>query len=276
MIKEFIGYLRTLALQTWNNREITWELARRDLKRQYKGAALGIIWAAAQPMLFVFVFWFAVEIGLRGDRGTTGGFPFILWLIPAMFAWRVIASTLSMASNSVQRHRELVTKVVFPSITIPQFSVLSLFLIHVGLMVFAIVIFIATGNMPTIYWLQIPYVVAANFVFCVVLAILLSALTTYSRDLFQMIKVSTTGLFWFTPIIWPITNVVSASETLGFILRLNPIAYLIEAYRWAMIYGNWFWEHPLWSLYFWGFVLVLFCLAVFIWGRLSRYFADVL
>ena len=273
MIADFIKTAYSLARQSWDNRAITWELARRDLTRQYKGAALGVVWAAAQPISYVFIFWFAVEIGLRGSRGPTNGFPFILWLVPGMFAWRVINSTLSLAGNSIRSYSELVTKVVFPSITIPQFNVISLFQVHAWLMVFAAVLLLVLGYPPTLYWIQLPYVVGANFAFCVVIATLLSALTTFSRDLVQIVKTSTTALFWFTPVIWPSENV---SGALGMVLRLNPIAYIVESYRWTLIYGRWFWESPGWTLYFWVFLILLGGVTLYVWNKLSRYFADVL
>jgi len=273
MIAEYFRNVRSLARQTWHNRAITWQLARRDLIRQYKGAALGIFWAAAQPLTVVLVFWFAVEIGLRGNRGSTGGFPFILWLIPGMFAWRVINSTITYAGNSIRNYNELVTKIVFPSITIPQFNVIALFFVHIGLMIFTVILFLVLGYKPTIYWLQLPYVIGANFLFCMVVAILLSALTTFSRDFLQLMKTSTQAMFWFSPIIWPLTNVHGLLRT---VLRLNPIAYVVESYRWTMIYGHWFWQSAAWTAYFWVLLALMGAVALFIWSRLSRHFSDVL
>lgn len=275
MIREFIYTARRFARESWDSRTITWQLAYQKLVKDYKGTALGVLWAVIQPLAFVFVFWFAIEIGLRGARSIGHDFPFILWLIPAIFAWRTITVAISSGGSSVRANAALVTKAVFPKITIPQFVVTSLFIVHIALMLLAMIIFILTGNMPTIYWLQLVYAIAANFIFCLVVATLLSAITVFSKDLIQFIRVVMTGLFWFSAIIWPLANLQSM-PVVDLVVRLNPIVYVIESYRWSMVYGKWFWEYPLWSLYFWGFMLLLAVVTVFIWSKVSRYFADVL
>jgi len=273
MIADFIKTVFVLARQSWDNRAITWELARRNLHKKYKGAALGVVWAVAHPITYVFVYWFAVVVGLRGGRSQTSGFPFILWLIPGMFAWRFISDCISEGGNSVRSNRELVTKIVFPTITIPQFSVISLFLVHIGLMVFCMMLFLLLGYPPTLYWIQLPYFLLASFVFCIIIATLFSAVTAYSKDLVQFIRTLTQMLFWFTPILWPSDNV---SGVLGSLLKLNPIAYLVEGYRWTMIYGKWFWASPGWTIYFWLVLIVLGVAAIYVWNKMSRDFADVL
>jgi len=273
MIADYIKTVRELARQTWDNRAVTWELARRDLHKKYKGAALGVFWAAAHPITYVLIYWFAVVVGLRGGRSGFGDFPFILWLIPGMFAWRVISDTLSAAGKSVRSNSRLVTRLVFPTITIPQFSVISLFLVHICLMAGVFVLFLVLGHSPTWYWLQLLYFMLASFLFCTIAATFLSALTVYSRDLVQFVRTITRALFWFSPIIWPMSNI---EGVLSKLLKLNPIAYLVEGYRWCFIFGKWFWEAPGWTLYFWSFLFVFGMITAFVWGKMSRNFADVL
>lgn len=273
MITTFINSFIRLARQTWGNRAITWELARRDLYKKYKGAALGVLWAGAHPITYVFVYWFAVVIGLRGARGTGSEFPYILWLIPGMFAWQTISGAISDCGRSIRSHSELVTKIVFPSITIPQFSVISIFFVHIGLMLFSLTLFLVLGYPPQAYWLQLPYFMVCSFLFCIVVATFFSALTAYSRDLMQFIRTLTQILFWFTPILWPLENISGALST---VIKLNPVVYLVEGYRLAMVYKRWFWTSPVWTLYFWILLVVMLCVTVFIWNRMSNDFADVL
>ncbi|MCL2379420.1 MAG: ABC transporter permease [Coriobacteriia bacterium] len=270
MVAKFFSVTHGLMRQTWDNRAITWEFARRTLHKKYKGTALGMLWILALPMAYVLVFWFAIEIGLRMDRGD---YPFVLWLIPGIFLWRTISECLSQAGNSVRKNRGLVTKVSFPLIAIPQFSVLSLFVAHMGVMLLAFAIFIAAGYTPTIYWLQFFYYIPAAFIFCLIAATFLSALTAFSKDLVQFIRVMTQTLFWFSPILWPASNL---EGTLGVIMRLNPIAYLVEGYRACMLYNTWFWQDPGWALYFWAFIMISGVVTIYVWNRMSRNFADVM
>jgi len=272
MLKNFYHTAKKLFRDSWDNRSITWQLSLQKIVKQYKGAGLGVAWAILQPLMFVFIFWIAIEFGLRGGRDV-GEFTFFFWLIPGIFAWRVITSAISSGGNSVIENVNLVTKVVFPKITIPQFVVLSLFIVHVVVMLFAMAIFVAFGHYPTIYWLQLIYAIIVNFVFCLIIAVLLSAITAFSADFVQFVRAIMTGLFWFSGIIWPLSNLEGLFATL---IKLNPIAYVIETYRWSMVYHTWFWEHPTWSAYFWGLMLIHAIIAIFVWSKTSRYFADVL
>jgi len=273
MLKYFFHTARGFARDSWNSRAITWQLSLQKIVKEYKGTGLGVAWAILQPLVFVLIFWFAIEVGLRGGRDVGEEFSFFFWLIPGIFAWRAITSAIGTGGNSIRANANLVTKVVFPKITIPQFVILSLFIVHVVIMLFAMAIFIAFGHYPTIYWLQLVYAIAVNFIFCLIVAVLLSAITAFSKDFLQFVRTIMTGLFWFSGIIWPLSNLDGLLATL---IKLNPIVYVVETYRWSMIYHTWFWEQPAWTAYFWGLMLIHAIAAIFIWGRTSRYFADVL
>ena len=44
------------------------KLAKADLVKTYRGAALGWSWAIIKPAVTIFVYWFAFEIGLRAGK----------------------------------------------------------------------------------------------------------------------------------------------------------------------------------------------------------------
>lgn len=44
------------------------KLAKADLVKTYRGAALGWAWAIIKPAVTIFVYWFAFEIGLRTGK----------------------------------------------------------------------------------------------------------------------------------------------------------------------------------------------------------------
>ena len=62
------------------------KLSIADLKKTYTGAALGWAWAVIKPVVTIFVYWFAIAIGLR-QGSDIDGVPYILWLIAGITAW---------------------------------------------------------------------------------------------------------------------------------------------------------------------------------------------
>ena len=49
-------------------RQQIFKLAKADLIKTYRGAALGWAWAIIKPAVTIFVYWFTFEIGLRAGK----------------------------------------------------------------------------------------------------------------------------------------------------------------------------------------------------------------
>ena len=81
-------------------------------------------------------------------------------------------------------------------------------------------------------------------------------------------------IFWVSPTLWPISNI--KNQLLSIIVKLNPFFYIIEGFRNSILYHKWFWESPALTPYFWGIVLILLAVGIFIHGKLRDYFADIL
>ena len=91
---------------------------------------------------------------------------------------------------------------VYPVATIPVSTVLSIFYVHLLMMMIVTAIFVLSGFGITVYFVQLPYYMAACLIFTVVVATLLSALTAISRDFNHLIKATIQALFWLSPVLW--------------------------------------------------------------------------
>jgi ABC-type polysaccharide/polyol phosphate export permease len=247
-------------------------MARVDLMKRYSGSSLGIFWALVRPMIFVAVYWFAIAVGIRGGK-PMGDDPYIIWLLPGIFPWFFISDSLTTGGSSIRNHKHLVTKMVYPVATIPVFTVISLFFVHLILLGIVLAILLLSGYGLTAYALQLPYYVFCALAFCFVVATLLSTLTAVSRDIEHLVKSTVQVLFWLSPILWSIDRFTGVIRKL---IMLNPLAYIIEGYRNALVYERWFYQQPLYFAYFWGFLLVLALVTSFLFAKLQGEFADVL
>jgi len=261
-----------LATVNVRNFHRTMAMARVGLVKRYSGSLLGIFWAIVRPLLFISVYWFAIQVGLRGSR-PVGGEPFLLWFLPGVICWFFISDALTIGGASIRANSHLVTKLVFPVPTIPVFTVLSLYFVHLMLVGILIGIFVLSGYGLDIYFLQLFYYSFATLLFATLTAMLLSAFDAISRDVGHMVKSIMTVLFWLTPIIWPVDSV---DGFVGLLVRLNPVCYLVQGYRNSLVLDTWFFSEWLYSLYFWGVILVLIFLNGYVFPKLQREFADVL
>ena len=83
------SYFDIIALNIKEHKENLHQIARlsiADLKKTYHGSALGWAWAVIKPIFTIFVYWFAISIGLRSGKDV-GEYPFILWLVAGMVSW---------------------------------------------------------------------------------------------------------------------------------------------------------------------------------------------
>ncbi len=257
----------------WQYRQQIFKLSISDLKKTYRGAALGWAWAIIKPAVTIFVYWFAFEIGLRAGKDVNG-FPFFLWLIAGLIPWFYMNNMITSGTDSIRKYSYLVTKMKFPISTIPTFVSISKFIVHILLITITIGIFVLMGRMPTIYMLQLPFYMLLNLIFFTVFSLLSGLLASMSKDFANLVKSFVTAIFWLSGIVWNI-NTISIPWLKSF-LMINPVTFLVEGYRNCFIHQTWFWEQPKRLMYFAVITLVMLILAVWTYKRLRKEIPDVL
>ena len=267
-IREFFRFLKHIA----ENRALLLTLIKNDFRKQYLGSYFGTVWAFLQPLSFMFVIWFVFEVGFRAAPAT-GGVPFFLWLMAGMIPWFFFANAASAGANAVFANAFLVKKVAFRVSILPLVPIGSTFIIHLGLVTVLLIAFLLYGFSPSVYWLQLPY-----YMLCLVLLLLgvswlTSALKVFIPDVSYFITVMLQLGFWFTPIFWSADKV---SQKYLYILKLNPMFYIVEGYRNTFINHVWFWETYKTTPYFLGVTLFFFVTGAIVFKRLRPHFGDVL
>jgi ABC-type polysaccharide/polyol phosphate export permease len=259
------------ALATLRNRGLIFELARNDFRARYTGSLLGAVWAFAQPVLTIVLYLFIYKVGFKA--GAPSGVPFVLWLIVGMVPWFFLTDALVAVTNSLVEYSFLVKKIVFEVSILPTIKIVSASLIHIVVWALVLVILAFCGFTPTLAWLQVPYYFFAAFALVSGVGLIAAVLTPFFRDLAQMVVVSLQFFFWLTPILWSIEQ---APPRLAKLLQWNPVYYVVEGLRDALLLGKPLWAHPYLTLYFWSFVLLTNLIGFSLFRRLRPHFADVL
>lgn len=254
-------------------RQQIFKLAISDLKKTYRGAALGWAWAIIKPAVTIFVYWFTFEIGLRAGKAVNG-YPFFLWLLAGVIPWFYMSNMITSGTDSIRRYSYLVTKMKFPISTIPTFVSISKFIVHILLVSIMIIIFVLMGRMPTIYIAQLPFYMLLNLIFFTVFSLVSGLLASMSKDFANLVKSFVTAIFWLSGIIYNINNI--SISWLKSLLMINPVTFLVEGYRNCFINHVWFWEQPKRLMYFGIITLVMLIIGVWAYKRLRKEIPDVL
>ena len=269
MIKDFIQILKE---HNEYKQQIV-KLAKADLIKTYRGAALGWSWAIIKPAVTIFVYWFAFQIGLRAGKDVNG-FPFFLWLIAGLIPWFYISDTLSAGTESIRKYSYLVTKMKFPVSTIPTFVSSSKMFVNVLLIIVMLIIFCSFGFSPDVYWLQLIFYILLSYLFWTVWALFSSLLAAISKDFANLVKSFIPAVLWLSGVLWNPDNIKIV--WLKKALRLNPVTYITQGFRNTLINKVWFWEQPKRLLYFGIVFVIMLLLALWAYRKVRKEIPDVL
>ena len=245
--------------EIYKNRKLVFSLAKNDFKTKYAGSYFGTVWAFVQPIVTICVYWFVFGLALR--NGSDKGVPFVLWL--------------TGGTNALLEYNYLVKKVVFNIRILPVVKVFSAVFVHCFFVVIVLVIYTCMGYPPSLYALQLVYYSFCIFMLILAVTYMTSAAVVFFRDLSQIINIMLQVGVWVTPIMWDF-NDLGLGGLLANILKLNPVFYIVQGYRDSLINKVAIWEHPVLTLYFWGFTLIVFVLGTRLFKKLQVHFADVL
>ncbi len=256
--------------------EQTIKMARTDLVRTYRASALGWSWAIIKPIITIFIYWFAMSLGLRAGK-PHDGYPYFLWLMMGMVPWFYINDMLHRGTESMRKYRYLITKIHYPVSTIPTFVSLSNLFVNSILLLVVYILCLCFGHMPTLQNLQIFFYMFLSYAFFTSWTLFAAPIAAMSQDFLNLVKSFVFSLLWLSGIFFDIdTQIAPGHPTLAIILKLNPIAYLVSGFRDAFMSTGWFWERPVWTLVFFGELLIMFLLALWSYKKLRKDMPDVL
>ena len=272
MLKE----LCTLPSALYRNRRLVKKMAKNDLKSRFAGSYFGTVWAFIQPIVTILVYYFVFGIAMRGGAASGDGTPFVLYLVSGIVPWMYFQEGLINGTNAFLEYSYLVKKVVFDISVLPVVKLLSALVIHLFFVAFAMILFACYGYYPDIYYLEILYYMICLFLLILAIVYTTSSVIVFFRDMGQIVSILLQIGVWLTPIMWVAEDKLVSYPWLHKILKLNPVYYIVTGFRDAFIYKHWFWERPLWTLYFWCFTIGALLLGSTVFKRLRVHFADVL
>ena len=259
-------------LHLWGHRRLIWRLATTQLRDRYASTAIGSLWAILQPVMMILVFWFVFSFGLRLGRGADEA-PFVLVLIIGLVAWFAFSDALLNGVNSVMQNAYLIKKIAFPVEVLPLVPVVVALIVHAALLVIVIGIMMATGTEPSVRTPLLIYYVLAMSLFATGFSYLLSAINVFQRDIGQSLAVVLNIWFWVTPIIWSPTLF---PENVRGILKLNPMHYIVDGYRHALLPIGAPPPGIVETVSFWSATVVVLVAGIWLFRRVQADFADVL
>lgn len=238
---------------------------------------MGMVWAFVQPVVTIALYYFVFEVVFTSRAQLVAGgiqTPYVLWLTAGLVPWFFFSEAINNGTNALLEYNYLVKKVVFKISILPIIKVIAASFIHCFFVVFMLIMYFLYGYPLDAYLLQIIYYSLCMFLLVLALSYSTCAIVVFFRDLGQIINIFLQVGMWATPILWNINTF--QQPVVQFILKLNPVFYIVNGYRSALFEKTWFWEDFYSTMYFWIFTAVLFGIGTLIFKKLKVHFADVL
>lgn len=241
---------------------------------RYKGSYLGFLWSLINPLLLLVIFTFVFSVIFKAKWGISvseSKVEFALTLFCGLVVFNLFSECLNRAPGSILANPNYVRRTVFPLEILPITILLSSLihmLISLGVLVLGILIFLRIVHWTIIY---LPLILFSLMALTLGLTWALSSLGVFIRDIGYVVGFFMTGLFFLTPIFYPISAV---PENFQILMKLNPLSVIVECNRRALIWGqppDWLWlgTETLLSL-------VIMFLGYGFFMKSKRAFADVI
>ena len=257
--------------EIWKYRDLIILFVKRDITTAYKQTILGPVWIVINPLLSTVVFTviFGVIAGIPTD-----GVPQFLFYLSGNILWGFFSSCLNKGSSTFLGNARLFGKVYFPRLVMPISGIiynLINFLLQTVVFVILIIIYALIGaNVhPNLFILFTPLLVLHTALLGTAIGLIISSITTKYRDLNVLVSFGVSLLMYITPVVYPVSKV---PENFRWLMLLNPVAPIVESYRYAFLgSGTFEWPFLLISL---AVTAVLLFWGVLVFNKVEKNFID--
>ena len=252
------------------------QLVITDFKLRYQGSALGYLWTLLRPLFLFVILYIVFTKFFRFGEGVPH---YPVYLLTGIVLWNFFAEVTNNGVGSIVDRGDLIRKLNFPKYVIVLSGAFSA-LINLTLNMVVIAVFLVINGVdirPVI--VLAPLILLELFVFSMAIAFFLSAVFIKLRDVNYIWEVLMQGLFYATPIIYPLSEVSNRWPKAAEILLINPVAQTIQDFRYVVVTTR---SDTIWAIGSSSFIMILPILIVLVsltvsilyFRKRSPYFAE--
>ena len=260
--------------EIWRYRDLLILFVKRDVVTVYKQTILGPLWFLIQPLFTAFTFTLVFN---RIANISTEEVPPFLFNMAGITAWNYFSQSFTSTSNTFTANAGIFGKVYFPRVIMPMSKTLSgLLKFGIQLLIFLIFYLIYYFNgaeiSPNYLIILFPVYIFMMALFGLGMGMIVSAFTTKYRDLSVLITFATSLLLYLSAVPYPLSEVGDKLEEFEWLVRYNPLTYLIEGFRYITLdTGIFSWKGFIYSF---SSSLLLFLSGLIVFNRTEKNFID--
>jgi lipopolysaccharide transport system permease protein len=261
------GWTGLGARELWKYRDLGYFLVWRDLKVRYKQTLFGAAWAVVQPVLLMLVF--SAFLGRISGIAPTG-VPYPLFAFAGLVPWMLFSQSLNSAANSLVNSQNLIAKVYFPRLLLPLAAVGSWVVDFLIALAVLLIVAALWGVFPTLTLMWLPVFAAFAVIAALAVGTWLAAIYVRYRDLRYAIPFLVQVWLFATPVAYSADLIPPEFRV---IFALNPMAGVVEGFRWTLLGGP---RPDLSILLSAAATAIILVSGIAYFRRVERTFADII
>ena len=274
VIKPKLGWMAVNLKEIWQYKDLIVMFLKRNFNSAYKQTVLGPLWFVITPLfssgIYTLIFGKIANI-------STDGVPQFLFYLCSNTAWGYFSACLTSTASTFTSNASLFGKVYFPRLVSPITNViyaLLSFFIHLVMLFIAMAIFGFKGSFSGLntYILILPVLILQMALLGLGAGIIISSITTKYRDLLILVSYGVQLWMYATPVVYPLSQVTAMSPSLSRILMLNPVAPIINNFRYAVL-GSGAMDYKYWAIS-WAVTIFVLFIGIIIFNRVEKTFMD--
>jgi len=220
-----------LVSNQWRFKRVLYASAKAELRKRYAGTLLSSLWPVLYPLLFLgaYLFVWIVVVGVRYPG--TGRLDYVMFLFGGLVPFLYLMDTMTAGAAVIKQNIQLVKSVILPVDLIITRTVLVGLVGHLVGVALLIALGAVNGSLTWRVGL-LPIVVAIQVLWLVGLAWIVAPLGLIVPDVGHLVSLASILLMFVSPIAFKPEMVPGRYRVL---LQLNPITYMVDAYRWVTI-----------------------------------------
>lgn len=220
----------------WAYRGFVLSSIKNEFVTRFARSKLGGFWMILQPLAQVLIYALILSAVLSAKLpGIDNQYAYAIYLTAGFLGWVLFSDIISRCLGLFIEQGNLMKKMKFPKITLPAIVVGSALLNNVMLLLAILIVFTILGHFPTLQLLWLPVLTLGVVALALGIGLILGILNAFIRDIGQAVPILLQVMFWFTPIVYPISII---PEQLQQFLVFNPIYPFIEGYHDVLVYGQ--------------------------------------
>lgn len=204
-------------------RELLKTSIKKDIRGKYKSSILGVIWSFLNPLLQLAVYAIVFPLIMKSNI-----LNYTVFVCCGLIPWTFFSTAISRTSFVMVENANIIKKVYFPREILPISIVTSEMVNFIISTIIILVFVMAYGIGFSWYIVFYPVILIIQYILLIGISLLVSSITVYFRDLQHFIGILLQLLFYATPIVYGLDII---PESFRWILKINPMSYIIDGYR---------------------------------------------